>query len=368
LRGRRPRNNQIFQIIKIKNKKKWSKEEDTLLIKLAEKYKEKHWKEISKNFSNKNALQCFSRYKRIRPGIVKGSWSKEEDDRILRLVEQYGKAWSKISKILVTRNGKQIRDRFINVLDPEIKKGKFTDEEDRALMKFYMYYGPRWATIAKHFPNRTADMIKNRFHSSIKKLFFGNQAKPSKGMNQLREKYNLILQETYNEQYDPQSDDIQEQDFEQEQQEYQNFVKEQDYPMNNQVNNCNNLTQNTHCEISTGQFTNITNTISLSFPNSKGETPSDKSPKENDSHVQIKNEQHCNNYPNYYANHSNYNIHDQYKLENEDYITSAIHNNNANNIYNNYDMLNIKDSEEDFQYSDDNMPNLFNFEEYFSIN
>jgi hypothetical protein len=164
----------IFSIIKIKNKKKWTKDEDRMLVDLAERYKEKHWKDISINFTNKNALQCFSRYKRIRPGIIKGSWSKDEDEKILQLVNVYGKCWSKISKILVTRNGKQIRDRFINVLDPNIKKGKFTHEEDRKLIKLFMSCGPKWATISKHFTNRTADMIKNRFHSSIKKIIFGN--------------------------------------------------------------------------------------------------------------------------------------------------------------------------------------------------
>jgi len=81
-------------------------------------------KKFQKKFLKKNSLQCFSRYKRIRPGIIKGSWKKEEDMRIIDLVNKYGKAWSKISKILGTRNGKQIRDRFINVLDPEIKKRK----------------------------------------------------------------------------------------------------------------------------------------------------------------------------------------------------------------------------------------------------
>jgi myb proto-oncogene protein len=166
------RKDQIFQIVKIKNKKKWTKEEDNILIRLAESHREKHWKDISKHFVNKNALQCFSRYKRIRPGIVKGAWGREEDEKIMRLVQIYGKSWSKISKVLVTRNGKQIRDRFINVLDPEIKKGKFTEEEDKTLIALYMHYGPKWATIAKHFLNRTADMIKNRFHSSIKKMFY----------------------------------------------------------------------------------------------------------------------------------------------------------------------------------------------------
>jgi hypothetical protein len=165
--------NLIFSIKKIKNQKKWTREEDELLIALAEKYNEKHWKEISKRFIKKNSLQCFSRFKRIRPGIVKGSWKKEEDYRIIDLVNKYGKAWSKISKILGTRNGKQIRDRFINVLDPEIRKGKFTDEEDRKLISLFRQYGSKWATIAKYYPNRTADMIKNRFHSSIKKKLTG---------------------------------------------------------------------------------------------------------------------------------------------------------------------------------------------------
>jgi hypothetical protein len=159
----------IFSIKKIKNQKKWTREEDDMLIVLAEKFNEKHWKEIAKRFSKKNSLQCFSRYKRIRPGIVKGSWKKDEDLKIMDLVRKYGKSWSKISKMLGTRNGKQIRDRFINVLDNEVKKGKFTDEEDRKLILLFKQYGPKWASIAKYYPNRTADMIKNRFHSSIKK-------------------------------------------------------------------------------------------------------------------------------------------------------------------------------------------------------
>jgi hypothetical protein len=167
--------NKIFSIRKVKNQKKWTREEDELLISLAEKYNEKHWKEISKMFVNKNSLQCFSRYKRIRPGIIKGSWKKEEDQEILRLVNKYGKAWSKISKMLNTRNGKQIRDRFINVLDPEIKKGKFTEDEDKKLVSLFQQFGPKWATISKYYPNRTADMIKNRFHSSIKKKLIGDQ-------------------------------------------------------------------------------------------------------------------------------------------------------------------------------------------------
>jgi len=87
----------------------------------------------------------------------------------MELVNKYGKSWSKISKVLISRNGKQIRDRYINILDPSIKKEKFALDEDLKLLTLYKKLGPRWATISKFFENRTADMVKNRFHSSIKK-------------------------------------------------------------------------------------------------------------------------------------------------------------------------------------------------------
>ena len=69
----------IFNIKKVINQKKWTKEEDEELRKLVKSHNGKKWKEIASNFHNKSPLQCFSRYKRIRPEIYKGSWKKEED-------------------------------------------------------------------------------------------------------------------------------------------------------------------------------------------------------------------------------------------------------------------------------------------------
>lgn len=186
----------IFQVIKIHNKKKWTPEEDAYLIQLASCYQEKHWKLIAEHFKHKNSLQCFSRYKRIKPGVIKGHWTSKEDNEILSLVAKYGKAWAKISSILKTRNGKQIRDRFTNVLDPTIAKNKFTDEEDKLLMKLYMLHGAKWALIVKEFKERTPDMIENRFHSSIKKLFYGeglhNCRRQKKTLKRLKMKNELI--------------------------------------------------------------------------------------------------------------------------------------------------------------------------------
>jgi len=68
-----------------------------------------------------------------------------------------------------TRNGKQIRDRYLNYLDPKIIKAKFNEEEDKKIIELYIVHGSKWAVIAKSFPGRTGDMIKNRFHSCLRK-------------------------------------------------------------------------------------------------------------------------------------------------------------------------------------------------------
>ena len=174
-----------FHISKVRNRKQWTTSDDVKLIHLAKQFGERHWKTIALNFPKKNALQCFSRYKRIRPGIVQGHWSEHEDNKIKQLVNVYGYAWSKIAKVMQTRNGKQIRDRYMNVLNPKFSKKKFTDDEDRKLIQMYMKYGPCWSFVAKFFPLRTADMIKNRFHSSIKKLFYNENVPTRQQMKTL---------------------------------------------------------------------------------------------------------------------------------------------------------------------------------------
>ena len=127
--SRHTNNYLIFHIRKLKQQKKWTKEEDKLLISLGKKYNEKNWKEISKHFLNKNYTQCICRYERKKPEIKKGSWKRHEDKQIIEMVNIYGKAWSKIAKQLKFRNAKQIRERYLNKLDPEIKRNKFAEDK-----------------------------------------------------------------------------------------------------------------------------------------------------------------------------------------------------------------------------------------------
>ena len=148
--------------------KKWSHSEDQILLEKAKIYKEKNWTQVSAFLPGRTPIQCSARYLRIKPGIKKGQWTKEEDDLLIQYVEQYGTKWTEISKKMKNRTGKQIRDRYLNSLQPSINKSHFTEEEDKKILELYAKYGKAWSGIACELPGRTADMVKNRFYCTLK--------------------------------------------------------------------------------------------------------------------------------------------------------------------------------------------------------
>jgi hypothetical protein len=161
---------QLFQIKKTDKNLLWTKDEDEILISNTKVNGKNRWKEISKLIKGKSAYHCYLRFRAIHPDLKKGSWSREEDERIMLGVEQYGRGWSLIAKYLFTnRNAKQIRDRYTNYLDPDIKKGRFCLAEDLLILDLFTTYGPKWSLIQKHLKYRSTDAIKNRYNSSIKR-------------------------------------------------------------------------------------------------------------------------------------------------------------------------------------------------------
>uniref|UniRef100_A0A2K5YP56 MYB proto-onco like 1 n=1 Tax=Mandrillus leucophaeus TaxID=9568 RepID=A0A2K5YP56_MANLE len=89
----------------------------------------------SKFFQNRSDFQCQHRWQKVlNPELIKGPWTKEEDQRVIELVQKYGpKRWSLIAKHLKGRIGKQCRERWHNHLNPEVKKSSWTEEEDRII-------------------------------------------------------------------------------------------------------------------------------------------------------------------------------------------------------------------------------------------
>ncbi|XP_044481232.1 transcription factor MYB26-like [Mangifera indica] len=103
--------------------------------------------------------------------VKRGLWSPEEDEKLIRYITTHGYGcWSEVpEKAGLQRCGKSCRLRWINYLRPDIRRGRFTPEEERLIISLHSVVGNRWAHIASHLPGRTDNEIKNYWNSWIKK-------------------------------------------------------------------------------------------------------------------------------------------------------------------------------------------------------
>ena len=153
----------VFFIIKHKKKKKWTEEEDEILLNLVNHKFGKKWRHIAGHFTKKSKLECYTRFIQINPKIKKGKWSQEEDDHIVNLVKEHSYDWAKISNIIKNRTSKQIRSRYIYYLDTGLNKSEFTKEEDELVKKLFPVFKTNWTKYINYLPNRSAKIIQNRY-------------------------------------------------------------------------------------------------------------------------------------------------------------------------------------------------------------
>lgn len=102
----------------------------------------------------------------------KQKFTKKEDSQLIRLVKKFGTSkWEEISHHMERRTARQCRDRYNNYLSDNFKKGSWTENEDMLIISLYNKIGPHWLAISKSVPGRSGNDIKNRWHKTlIKKI------------------------------------------------------------------------------------------------------------------------------------------------------------------------------------------------------
>lgn len=106
-------------------------------------FNESDWVNISEIIPTKDDQRCQKRWNWIQKRGVKTTWTQKEDEILRVIVEKIGpKEWHKIAEMFnqengdnSNRNGKQCRNRWMNSIDPQIKKGQWTPEEDLVLLE-----------------------------------------------------------------------------------------------------------------------------------------------------------------------------------------------------------------------------------------
>ncbi|NXP26844.1 SNPC4 protein, partial [Scytalopus superciliaris] len=176
---------QCLQKYQVYNKdlkrKEWTKDEDRMLLELVQEMRVgSHipYKKIAYYMEGRDSAQLIYRWtKSVDPSLKKGPWTPEEDAMLLAAVKKYRERdWYKIRTEVPGRSDAQCRDRYLKALHWDVKKGKWSLEEEGQLIELVQKHGlGHWSKIASELPHRTGSQCLSKW-----KLMIGSKKKRSR--------------------------------------------------------------------------------------------------------------------------------------------------------------------------------------------
>ncbi|KAI9251772.1 Homeodomain-like protein [Phascolomyces articulosus] len=154
---------------------RWTTEEDELLRQAVALHGPHKWSLIASHVPNRTPMQCSTRWLgALNPNIHKGRWTEHEDAVLKYSFLEFSGIpdgeggfqpipWNKIAERIPNRTGIQCQARWTEALDPSVRKGKWSEDEDVLLRAGVDKFGRCWIRIAETVPGRTQRQCRTRW-------------------------------------------------------------------------------------------------------------------------------------------------------------------------------------------------------------
>ena len=113
--GKESKASYLYALPSIASKKRrFTPEEDQLIKQLVEEKKCSSWEEVAKHVPGRTGCQCRDRYNSYLFNETKNTkkWTDEEDQLLIKKYQEFGPHWVKISQFFNGRTGNQIKNRW----------------------------------------------------------------------------------------------------------------------------------------------------------------------------------------------------------------------------------------------------------------
>uniref|UniRef100_A0A3Q1INW1 Small nuclear RNA activating complex, polypeptide 4 n=1 Tax=Anabas testudineus TaxID=64144 RepID=A0A3Q1INW1_ANATE len=157
------------------NKTRWSQEEVQQLEEVSRRHGERHWEIIAQELgTGRTAFMCLQMFQRFISGSLRRStWSPAEDALLRELVDKMRIGnfipYTQMSYFMEGRDPAQLIYRWNQVLDPSLKKGPWTKQEDQLLLDAVSRHGEKnWWKIRLEVPGRTDSACRDRYLDCLK--------------------------------------------------------------------------------------------------------------------------------------------------------------------------------------------------------